>query len=238
MALVTGAASGIGFATASRFCQEGAKVALVDRDEKKLFSAKQKLAETGAETFISVCDVSDPQSVSKTTNEVLRQFDQLDIIINNAGVMVFKPLEEQTSEEWKHVLSVDLLGTFYFIQQGFLHMKQGGTIVNVSSIHAIETTPLVSSYAAAKSAVVSLTRSAALEGKPKGIRVNAVLPGAINTPMLWENPNIKTGLEVIKQGDVGQADDIAAAIAYLASADAKFIQGASLRVDGGRLAQL
>jgi NAD(P)-dependent dehydrogenase (short-subunit alcohol dehydrogenase family) len=152
--------------------------------------------------------------------------------------MVFKKLEEQTKNDWEKVLSVDLLGTFYFIRQGFLHMKKGSAIVNVSSIHAVETTPLVSAYAAAKAAVVSLTRSAALEGNPKGIRVNAVLPGAVDTPMLWNNPNIKSGLEVIKQSDVGKAEDIASAIAYLSSDDANFIQGATLRVDGGRLAQL
>ncbi len=111
-------------------------------------------------------------------------------------------------------------------------------IVNVSSVHAVETTPLVSSYAAAKAALVSLTRSAAIEGKSRGLRVNAVLPGAIDTPMLWENPNPKSGLETIQQGDVGRAEDVAAAIAYLASDDAAFVQGEALRVDGGRLNRL
>jgi NAD(P)-dependent dehydrogenase (short-subunit alcohol dehydrogenase family) len=168
----------------------------------------------------------------------LKEFGKVDVIVNNAGLMIFKHLEEQTIEDWNRVLGVDLIGSFLFIKQGFLHMKKGGSIVNVSSIHAMETTPLVSAYAAAKAAVVSLTRSAALEGKPKKIRVNAVLPGAIDTPMLWENPNIKAGLEVIKHGDVGRPEDIASAIAYLASADAEFIQGATLRVDGGRLAKL
>jgi NAD(P)-dependent dehydrogenase (short-subunit alcohol dehydrogenase family) len=110
--------------------------------------------------------------------------------------------------------------------------------VNVSSVHAVETTPLVASYAAAKAALLSLTRSAALEGKAKGIRVNAVLPGAVDTPMLWDNPNIKAGLETIQADDVGQPDDIASVIAFLASADSTFVQGASVRVDGGRLAAL
>ena len=110
--------------------------------------------------------------------------------------------------------------------------------MNVSSIHAEGTTPLVSSYAAAKAAVVSLTRSSSIEGKAKGIRVNVILPGAVDTPMLWENPNVKSGQEKIDQADVGKPEDIAAAIAYLASNDAAFIQGSTLRVDGGRLDRL
>jgi NAD(P)-dependent dehydrogenase (short-subunit alcohol dehydrogenase family) len=111
-------------------------------------------------------------------------------------------------------------------------------VVNVSSVHAVETTPLVASYAAAKSALLSLTRSSALEGTPLGIRINAVLPGAIDTPMLWSNPNIMSGVEKIDPEDVGKPEDIADAIAYLASDDAKFVQGAALRVDGGRLSRL
>ena len=112
-------------------------------------------------------------------------------------------------------------------------MKPGGSIVNVSSIHAIQTEPLVAPYAAAKAALLSLTRSSALEGKPKGIRVNAVLPGAIDTPMLWENPNVKSGVEKIDPADVGKPKDVAMTVAYLASSEAAFVQGAELRVDGG-----
>ncbi|WP_219733421.1 SDR family NAD(P)-dependent oxidoreductase [Hymenobacter sp. NBH84] len=178
------------------------------------------------------------KKVEATVASTLKHFGQLDIIINNAGLMDFKPLEELTGDDWMRVLSVDLLGTFYFTKQAFLHMPKGGTIVNVSSIHAIETSPLVAPYAAAKAAVLSLTRSSALEGQPKNIRVNSVLPGAIDTPMLWDNPNIKSGVEKIDPTNVGKPEDVAAAIAYLASDDSAFIQGALLRVDGGRLAQL
>jgi NAD(P)-dependent dehydrogenase (short-subunit alcohol dehydrogenase family) len=117
-------------------------------------------------------------------------------------------------------------------------MRPGGAIVNVSSIHAEETTPLVSSYAAAKAALLSLTRSTAIEGKAKGIRANAILPGAVDTPMLWANPNLKSGIETVSLADVGQPRDVAAAVAFLASDDAAFVQGAALRVDGGRLDRL
>jgi NAD(P)-dependent dehydrogenase (short-subunit alcohol dehydrogenase family) len=158
--------------------------------------------------------------------------------VNCAGVMIFKPLEEQTLEDWQRVLGVDLLGAFYFTKHAFLRMEQGGSIVNVSSIHAVETTPLVSAYAAAKAALLSLTRSAQLEGKSRNIRVNAVLPGAVDTPMLWENPNVKSGLEHIDRGMIGTAENVAQVIAYLASSEAEFICGAGVIADGGRLGKL
>ena len=111
-------------------------------------------------------------------------------------------------------------------------------IINVSSIHAVETTPNVATYATAKSALLSLRHSASVEGKPKNIRVNAVLPGAIDTSMLWDNPNVKAGLEKIEMTDVGKPEDIADIIAYLASDEAAFVQGAAIRADGGRLDRL
>jgi NAD(P)-dependent dehydrogenase (short-subunit alcohol dehydrogenase family) len=163
---------------------------------------------------------------------------RVDVIVNNAGLMVFKPLEAHTTDDWTRLLRVDLLGAFFFIREAFRVMPRGGAIVNVSSIHAVETTPLVASYAAAKAALVSLTRSAAIEGKARGLRVNAVLPGAIDTPMLWNNPNIKSALETIQQADVGRPEDVASAIAYLASPEAAFVQGTAGRVDGGRLGRL
>ncbi len=237
--IVTGAASGIGLATAKRMGSEGANVVLVDLNADRLTAAEKSVAQaSAAKTWASVCDVSKAEQVKATVEGALKRFGRLDTIVNNAGLMVFKPFEQHTVEDWMKVLGVDLFGAFFFIQQAFFHMKKGGSIVNVSSIHAVETTPLVTSYAATKAAVLSLTRSASIEGESRGIRVNAVLPGAVETPMLLENLNIKDGLEVIKQCDVGTPEDIAAAITYLASDEARFIQGANLRVDSGRLAHL
>lgn len=237
--LITGGASGIGLATAKRFAAEGARIILADYSEKNLASAAPQVEAAGApDVWTSVCNVAEEAQVEATVAGTLTRFGRLDVIVNNAGLMQFKPLEELTGEDWLRVLGVDLLGTFYFIKQAFLHMKPGGAIVNVSSIHAIETSQLVGPYAAAKAAVNSLTRTASLEGKAKGIRVNAVLPGAIDTPMLWENPNVKSGLEKIDPTYVGRPEDVAATIAYLASDDAAFVQGAEIRVDGGRLDRL
>jgi NAD(P)-dependent dehydrogenase (short-subunit alcohol dehydrogenase family) len=239
--IVTGAAGGIGVATAIRFAQEGANVVLVGHHADKLEKARQSLLLAGAtenNILCSVCDVGDEDQVRKSVDDTIAHFGRLDVVVNNAGVMSFKPLEEQTAADWESVLRVDLLGAFFFIKHAFRTMTNGGAIVNVSSVHAVETEPLVAPYAAAKSALLSLTRSGALEGKPKGIRVNAVLPGAIDTPMLWENPNVKAGIEHIDKSDVGKPEDLAAAIAYLASGDAALVQGAMLRVDGGRLDRL
>ena len=237
--IVTGAASGIGLATAMRFGREGSRVVIADLDLAKANAAAEQVKTNGAPDALGVaCNVADDGQVKAAVNAAVDKFTRLDVVVNNAGVMTFKPLAEHTTDDWLNVLHVDLIGAFYFIREAFSVMKHGGAVVNVSSIHAIETTPNVASYAAAKAALVSLTRSAAIEGKPLGIRVNAVLPGAVDTPMLWENPNIKAGLETINTQDVGRPEDIAAVIADLASDDAAFVQGAALRVDGGRLNRL
>ena len=237
--IVTGGGSGIGLATVRRFAADGARVVVADLKAESAEAAVEQARKDGADdAWGVVCDVSKPEQVEVTVLGALQRWGRLDVVVNNAGLMVFKPLEEHTPEDWLKILHVDLLGAFFFTRQAFLHMPSGGAIVNVSSIHAEETTPLVSSYAAAKAALVSFTRSTAIEGKAKGIRANAILPGAVDTPMLWENPNIKSGLETINQADVGKPEEIAAAIAYLASDDASFIQGAALRVDGGRLSRL
>ena len=240
VAIVTGAASGIGLATAQRLGSEGRTVVVADLDRAKTDAAADQIRRRGRAGRVGRhlrrgrrsaggCDRAGERwtggrgSTSSSTTP---------------GVMVFKPLEEHVAADWRKVLDVDLLGAFFFIRQAFLHMKPGGAVVNVASVHAVETTPNVASYAAAKAALVSLTRSAALEGKPKGIRVNAVLPGAVDTPMLWDNPNVRSGVEQVDRAYVGKPEDVAATIAYLASDDAAFVQGAMVRVDGGRLGRL
>jgi NAD(P)-dependent dehydrogenase (short-subunit alcohol dehydrogenase family) len=237
--IVTGGGSGIGLATAKRFASEDAIVVIADMDSARAESAAEEVRAAGArDTLASACDVSVEAQVKATIDVALERFDRLDVVVNNAGLMTFHPLGKLTADDWRRVMGVDLLGAFYFIKYAYASMKPGCAIVNVASIHAIQTSPLDAPYAAAKAALLSLTRSAAIEGKTRGIRVNAVLPGAIDTPMLWDNPNVKSGAEKIDPADVGKPEDVAAAIAFLASDDAAFVQGTTLVVDGGRLARL
>ncbi len=239
VAIVTGAGGGIGFAVARRLAQEGANILMAERSPEKAEGRVDELRQAGAPDVAVVrCDVADEAQVVAACDAAITRWGRLDVVVNNAGLMTFTPIEDLTAAEWSRVLGVDLMGAFFFTREAFRRMKRGGAIVNVSSIHAEMTSPLAAPYAAAKAAVHSLTRSAAIEGKPKGIRCNAVAPGAVDTPMLWENPNIKSGAEVIATDDVGRPEDIAAAVAFLAADEAAFVTGTVLFVDGGRLAKL
>lgn len=226
VAIVTGGSRGIGLETARRIAREGGQV---------LAASRQPLVADEEGVFGIECDVAEKGQILACVDEAYRRFGRWDVVVNNAGSMGFKNLVDQEPEDWERELRVDLIGAFLFTREALRRMKPGGAIVNVASIHAVETTPQVAPYAASKAALLSLTRSASIEGREKGIRTNAVLPGAIDTPMLWENPNVKSGAERIDPNDVGKPEEVAAAIAFLASDDASFVHGSALRVDGGRL---
>ena len=234
VAIVTGAAGGIGRAICLRLAKEGAAVLVTGPHlERAEAVAAELLREPGSRAAATICDVRDPASVSGAVRQAKETWGGLDLVVNNAGVMTFKPLEE-----WRAVLDVDLLGAVRLTREAFRAMRPGGAIVNVASVHAFETTPLVAPYAAAKAALLSLTRSAAIEGKPKGLRANAVVPGAVDTAMLRDNPNLKSGAERLDPAEVGCPEDVASVVAFLCSNDAAFVTGAALAVDGGRLARL
>ena len=234
VAIITGAAGGIGSAICARLAAEGARLVLVDRA-----AAKAEVAADSADVWCAPpTDVGHEDEVEAVFDGAMERFGRIDHVVNNAAVMTFKPIEALTREDWYRVLDVNLLGAAYFIKYAFGAMRPGGSIVNVSSVHAVQTSPLAAPYAASKAALCALTRTASIEGKPKGIRVNAVLPGAVDTPMLWDNPNVKSGAEQIDPAYLGAPAELAAAVAFLLSDDAAFVTGAAMTVDGGRLASL
>lgn len=239
--IITGALGGIGSASALRFAEEGARVVLTDLPEAVRDNGARMIAackSAGAPDAIAIpCDVSSEGDVSYTTDETLQRFRRLDVVVNNAGFMLFKTIRDFSAAEWQKLLGVNFMGAVFFTRQALQRMKSGGAIVNVSSVHAVQTSPLVAPYAAAKAALVSLTRSTAIEGRDLGIRANAVMPGAVETAMLHANPNLASGGEVLPFPP-GQPRDIAAVIAFLASDEAAFVSGSAFAADGGRLALL
>ncbi|QJU58324.1 SDR family oxidoreductase [Sphingomonas sp. AP4-R1] len=236
--IVTGGLGDIGFAVARAFAQEGASILLVDAREDTEGTPASLLAMGAAAARSVVTDVGDDKAVAAAVDAAIGSFGGLDVVVNVAGMMIYKAIAELGAADWQRLLSVNLVGAALFTAHAFRHMRPGGCIVNVASVHARRTSALVAPYAAAKAGLVSLTRSAAIEGKPLGIRVNAVLPGAIDTAMLRASPNIKSGAEVIDPADVGQPDDIAELTAFLASDAARFITGEDIVADGGRMGSL
>lgn len=235
--IITGALGGIGGATARVFATGGARILLVDLAAES--GDLTPLIEMGAEQVAyAACDVSDEAAVDAVVARAVDVLGGFDRLVNISGAMIYKPIAELTGADWNRILGINLLGAAFFTRHAMTMMPRGGAIVNVASIHARRTSPLVAPYAAAKAALCSLTRTTAIEGREAGIRANAVLPGAIDTPMLWSSPNIESGAEVIEPADVGQPDDVANAIAFLASDEAHFVTGVSMEVDGGRLAKL
>jgi NAD(P)-dependent dehydrogenase (short-subunit alcohol dehydrogenase family) len=163
----------------------------------------------------------------------LENWNTIDILVNNAAMMLFKPIVDLSSEEWDKVIAVNLRSVFLFCKFCIPYMKKGA-IVNISSVHAHATTANVIPYASSKGAMEAFARGVSQEYPVSTVRINCVAPGAVNTPMLWNNPNIKSGIEKI-EGAVGKPEEIAAAICFLASDDASYINGTTLVVDGGRL---
>jgi NAD(P)-dependent dehydrogenase (short-subunit alcohol dehydrogenase family) len=236
--IVTGGLGGIGSAVARAFAGDGARIALFDRetDNGTLLS---DLRERGAADALSLAvDVTDDDGVAAAVEMVMARYGSIDVLVNVAGQMIYKPVVELTGADWRRMLDVNLVGAAVLTGECFRRMRPGGSIVNIASVHARRTTALVAPYAAAKAAMVSLTRSAAIEGAAIGIRVNAISPGAIDTPLLHASPTIRSGAEKIDPADLGQPEDIAALARFLASDAARFITGEDIVADGGRMGRL
>lgn len=237
VALVTGAARGIGLATARRFLAEGWRVALLDIDAGTLETATTGLAQPEA-TLALPCDIADPAAVAAAFATLSARFGRLDALVNNAGTAVFKPLLETTHEEWNRVLAVNLTGPFMATQLAAPLMADtgGGAIVNITSISGLRASTLRVAYGTSKAALAHLTKQQAAELAGLGIRVNAVAPGPVDTAMAKavHSPEIRADYrDAIPLARYGLEEELAEAIFFLCSDKASYITGQTLAVDGG-----
>ncbi len=234
--IVTGGGSGIGRAACIRFAREGGQVIIADRDPLGGAETAKLITDAGGKAEFVTVDVSNAEQIKACVDHVASTYGKVDVMVNNAAMMTFTPIVDLDIADWDRVQAVNMRSVFLFCKYCLPHMK-GGSIVNISSVHAHQTTPNVIPYAASKGAMEAFTRGLSREIDASQARINAIAPGAVNTPMLWSNPNVKSGKEKI-EGAVGEPEDLAAAICFLAADEAKYINGATLPVDGGRLAIL
>ena len=245
VALITGAAAGMGLATAQAFAKAGATVVLADFNEKAVTAAAQKLATAGYKALAVRCDVSDDAQVAEMVQRTVAEFGRLDAAFNNAGVMAhIAPIAESSRDDWDRVIGVNLRGVWSCMQHELRVMeRQGsGAIVNNASVGALTGNPGIASYIASKHGVVGLTRSAALEYIKRGIRVNAVNPGLIDTQVARDvvNGDEQAYAEIAKHVPIGRAgrpEEIASTVLWLCSPAASYIVGHALTVDGGMTVQ-
>ncbi len=232
--LVTGGGSGIGRAACQRFASEGGKVVVVDLDPQHGQETADLIISAGGEALFAAANVGDSAQVQAAIKAGVDKWSKLDVIVNDAAMMTFTPIVDLAEADWERVQGVNMRSVFLFCKYGVPHIPPGGSIVNISSVHAHETTKNVVPYATSKGAMEAFTRGMSEELGDLKIRINCVAPGAVDTPMLWSNPNVKSGAEKIT-GAIGKPEDIAAAICFLAADEARFVNGTTLVVDGGRL---
>jgi NAD(P)-dependent dehydrogenase (short-subunit alcohol dehydrogenase family) len=239
IALVTGAAQGIGFACAEALLEQGHFVILSDINADLVKAASQKL---GGQTDFVVCDMSDPKAINSMFDEIEAKHGGISVLVNNAGIAMPKPFFETSVEDFRKVIDINLVGVFLAIQRAAKSMianKIEGAIVNMSSINAVVAIPAIASYCASKGGVMQLTKAASLALAPHGIRVNAVGPGSIDTEMMAgvnANPEaMKMVMSRTPLQRIGSPREIGDVVAFLASPKASYITGETIYVDGGRL---
>ena len=241
VAIVTGSGRGIGEAIAVALGQAGRKVAAVDIDAGAANATAKAIERSGAVARGFGCDVSDPDAVAALMAEVATEMGPPSVLVNDAAVGHFAPIEELTIDDWQRMLDVNLLGPFLCIKSLLPYVAaEGASIVNITSVGGHLGTPTGSAYAASKGGLMSFTRTIAVELAPRGIRVNAISPGPIDTPMtaqLSDEETTKRRLSRVPLARLGAAEELASAVAFLASDAASFITGQIICVDGGWTAQ-
>jgi NAD(P)-dependent dehydrogenase (short-subunit alcohol dehydrogenase family) len=237
VAIVTGGGSGIGFAIAEKFITARIQTIIVGRDVNKLNHAKEKLGEL---CYPMICDVSNLSSIPAFVENVITEFGQIDVLVNNAGINMKKDFTEVTDQEFQSVITTNLCSVFAMSREVVKQMliKGSGSIINISSMAAQYGLPKVIAYSASKTAIDGMTRAMAVELSPKGIRINAIAPGFIETAMTAKalNTDLERKEKVFGRtpmGYMGQPSDIGDAALFLASDASKYITGVVLPVDGG-----
>lgn len=231
VAIVTGAGQGIGEGIAKKLASEGCAVVVADLNEE---NAKRVASEIGEGAIAVKCDVSQKDEVDHLITETIDKFDQLDILVNNAGIFPYKAFLDMTEEDWDKVLDINLKSVFLCSSAAAKVMKEGSKIVDISSIASLVAFPQLTHYCASKGGINGFVRALALELAPKKICVNAVAPGATNTPGAGTTEETKKQtIPMIPLGRMGEPEDIANAVAFLASNEADYITGQILVVDGG-----
>jgi glucose 1-dehydrogenase len=235
--IVTGGGSGIGRATCLQMAQEGGYVVVADLNLASAQATADAIAAAGGAAAAAQVDVGNSDQVQAVVQKALAHGATIDAIVNDAAMMTFTPIVDIAESDFFKVITTNLGSVFYFAKYGAPHMPPGSSFVNVTSVHAFATTRNVVPYASSKGAIEAFTRGFSLEMESRQIRVNSIAPGSVDTPMLWNNPNVKSGVEK-PTGAIAKPEDIAGVICFLASDDARFVNGATLLADGGRLAAL
>lgn len=245
--VITGAASGIGRAVALRMAAEGAHVFLIDIAEKGLQETADEVKAKGRKCVVYACDIANEQAVKAAVSQAIEHFGHIDILVNVAGVQTTKLLVDTTYADYQRMMDVNVGGTFLTMNAVLPHMKQRGqgAVVNIASELAFVGYPELAVYTATKGAMVSLSRSVALEAIAYGVRVNCVCPGATDTPIFWEgetDPVRRQQMleQVRREKPIGRLitpDEVAGGVVFMASDDASGIVGTTLVIDGGFIAQ-
>lgn len=235
VALVTGSTSGIGEAIAELFAEAGARVIVTGRDAARGAAVTERITHAGGDAHFIAADVTRPEEIDQLVKAALQHFGRIDILVNNAGTMIAAPLTGISLDDWNHLVELDARSVFLLMKQVIPHMENqgGGAVLNVTSLAAVRTMDVHSLYGFVKAGVTHMTKNVALEYAQRGVRVNALLPGLVATPMVNDDPAFPAIAASVPLGRASTAREQAYAALFLCSDEASYVTGTALTVAGG-----